>query len=166
MKSKVWLTVVWNCEQRWRNLVTIAQVAVAFPAAGTGTTDARGGLRGRGLGAQRRVLVLATDELCLRRRTFPQLPQTCCKAGCHGNAATTVDVDWNRFRVENSRWEDGKTKRRHWWSVMEWWCEALKLFRDRVYALSPSKCIYARSHTVAQAYAEATQYYVWNYQRL
>lgn len=48
------------------NLITVAQVAVALPATGTGAAEARGGLRGWGLGAQRRVLVLAADEFCLR----------------------------------------------------------------------------------------------------
>lgn len=48
------------------NLVTVAQVAVALPAAGTGAAEARGGLRDGGLGAQRRVLVLTADEFRLR----------------------------------------------------------------------------------------------------
>lgn len=48
------------------NLVTVAQVAVALPAAGTRATEARGGLRDGGFGAQRRVLVLTADEFRLR----------------------------------------------------------------------------------------------------
>lgn len=53
-------------KQRWMNLVTVAQVAVALPAAGTGAAEARSGLRDGGLRAQRRVLVLAADKFCLR----------------------------------------------------------------------------------------------------
>ena len=48
-----------------RDLVTVAQVAVALPAAGTGAAEARGGLRDGRLGAQRRVLVLTADEFRL-----------------------------------------------------------------------------------------------------
>lgn len=51
------------------DLVAVAQVAVALPAAGTGAAEARGGLRGRkgrGLGAHRRALVLPADEFRLR----------------------------------------------------------------------------------------------------
>lgn len=48
------------------NLVTVTQVAVALPAVGTGAAEARGGLRGRRLGAHRRVPVLPADEFGLR----------------------------------------------------------------------------------------------------
>lgn len=48
------------------NLVTVAQVAVALPAAGTRATEARCGLRYGGLRAQRCVLVLTADEFRLR----------------------------------------------------------------------------------------------------
>lgn len=47
------------------NLVAVAQVAVALPAVGTGAAQAGGGLRGRGLGAHRRALVVAADEFGL-----------------------------------------------------------------------------------------------------
>jgi len=47
------------------NLVTVAQVAVALPADGTGATEAWGGLRDGELGAYRRALVLAADKFCL-----------------------------------------------------------------------------------------------------
>lgn len=43
----------------------MAQVAVALPAAGTGAAEAGSGLRGRRLGAQRGVLVVAADEFRL-----------------------------------------------------------------------------------------------------
>lgn len=77
------------------NLVTVAQVAVALPVAGAGAAEARGGLRDRRLRAQRRVLVLAADEFRLGWRTLPHLPQTCCEARRHGDAAA-ADADWNR----------------------------------------------------------------------
>lgn len=77
---------------RSRNLVTVAQVAVALPAAGAGAAQARGGLRGRGLGAQGCVLVLAADEFRLRRCALLHLPQTCCEACRYGDTAA-VDVD-------------------------------------------------------------------------
>lgn len=104
------------------NLVTVAQVAVALPAAGAGAAEARSGLRDRGLGAQRCVLVLAADEFCLRWRTLPHLPQTCCEARRHGNAAA-ADVDWNRCRVKR-RWVDTKTKEATLMKrvAMEGWC--------------------------------------------
>lgn len=70
------------------NLVAVAQVAVALPVLGTGSAEAGGGLRSRGLGAQRRVLVLAADELRLRRGALLHLPQTRRGAGCHHNTAT------------------------------------------------------------------------------
>lgn len=44
------------------NLVAVAQIAVALPAAGTGSAEARGGLRH---GEHRRVLVLTADEFGL-----------------------------------------------------------------------------------------------------
>lgn len=53
-------------KQFWANLVAVAQVAVALPAAGAGAAEARSGLRGRGFWAQRCVLVLAADEFGLR----------------------------------------------------------------------------------------------------
>lgn len=107
-----------NVKQCWMNLVTVAQVAVALPAAGTGAAEARSGLRDGGLRAQRRVLVLAADKFCLRWCALLHLPQTCCNACRHGNAAA-ADADWNRHRVKR-RWLDRKTKRLHWWNVWQW----------------------------------------------
>lgn len=46
------------------DLVAVAQVAVALPAVGTGTTETGGGLRRRRLGARTAVtLLLPADEL-------------------------------------------------------------------------------------------------------
>jgi len=97
------------------NLVTVAQVAVALPAAGTGAAEARGRLGDGGLGAQRRVLVLTADEFRLWWRTLPHLPQTCSRACRHGDAAA-ADADWNRCR-EKRRWAERKRRRLHWWNV-------------------------------------------------
>lgn len=69
------------------DLVAVAQLVVALPAPGAGAAQARGGLRRRWLRAQGRVLVLAADEFGLGRRALPHLPQTCCEARRHGNAA-------------------------------------------------------------------------------
>lgn len=99
ISSKQCIDGVKHC---WSNLVTVAQVAVALPAAGTGAAEARGGLRDGGLGAQRRVLVLTADEFRLWWRTLHHLPQTCCKARCHGDTAA-ADINWNRYRVK-CRW--------------------------------------------------------------
>lgn len=75
------------------NLVTVAQVAVALPAIGTGAAEAGGGLRSRGSGTQRRVLVLAADELRFCRRTLLHLPKTRRRRWlCYHNNAATVDV--------------------------------------------------------------------------
>lgn len=84
------------------NLVAVAQGAVALPAVGTGAAQARGGLRGGGLGAHRLALGLTTDELRLRWRTLPHLPQTRGDARHHGNASTT-DIRWNRCRWNSRR---------------------------------------------------------------
>lgn len=98
------------------NLVAVAQLAVALPAVGTGTGEARGGLRDGGLGAQRSVLVLTADEFCLWWCTLLHLPQPCCKACRHGDAAAT-DVHWNRCGVK-CRWAE--RKRLQWWNTWKW----------------------------------------------
>lgn len=79
-------------EGRSRDLVAVAQVAVALPATGTGATEAGGWLRRRRLGARRAVaLLLPADELGLGRGALPHLPQAGGKARRHGDAAAAAD---------------------------------------------------------------------------
>lgn len=79
-------------EDRGRDLVAVAQVAVALPAAGTGAAEAGGGLGRRRLGARRAVaLLLPADELGFGRGALPHLPQAGGEARRHGDTAAAAN---------------------------------------------------------------------------